>query len=343
MRRCPMRKQVPKEVPMTLPRRMATLLRMVLVVGLALPAGAMAEDDLGWHGNVHDGMATLFWGIPQSGYAEIAFSCHSGSQGAGFVFAFAPIHAVDGVEVTVTLEAGDIAIPIRTTGALMQMDDQFLLEGQVAIDAQLVALLDAPGLLSVFVEDGSVEYPLDGAREAAAALIAACGSGAATAGLATCAFDAWIEDSGPDALVIRDGPSGDAAAIGGMPGPYPGYDGTAYPTVSVTGASDGWFRIDGAVTNLYAPDDDVIVAFTGEGWVPGRALRLHVEGAALYDRPADDAAVAVDIGNGIDGALTVDRLYACHGPWAEVGGTYAGTRVRGWSNDTCESQITTCP
>ena len=126
----------------------------------------MAEDDLGWHGNVHDGMATLFWGIPQSGYAEIAFSCHSGSQGAGFVFAFAPIHAVDGVEVTVTLEAGDIAIPIRTTGALMQMDDQFLLEGQVAVDAQLVALLDAPGLLSVFVEDGSVEYPLDGAREA---------------------------------------------------------------------------------------------------------------------------------------------------------------------------------
>jgi len=26
-----------------------------------------------------------------------------------------------------------------------------------------------------------------------------------------------------------------------------------------------------------------------------------------------------------------------------VGGMAAGTRVRGWTQDTCESQITTCP
>lgn len=147
----------------------------MLLAGLMLPAGAMAEENLGWHGDAHDGMATLFWGIPQSGYAEIAFSCQAGDAMATFVFAFAPIEAIDGVEVEVTLEAGDISVPIHTTGALMQMDDQFLLEGQVALDARLIDLLTSRGMLSVFVEDGAGEYPLDGAREAAAALIETCG------------------------------------------------------------------------------------------------------------------------------------------------------------------------
>lgn len=313
-----------------------------VAAGLMLSAGAMAQYDPGWHGNAYDDMATLFYGVPQSDHVEIALSCQAGSKAANFVFAFAPIEAVDGVQVQVTLEAGDISLPIQTTGALMQMDDLFLLEGEVAVDARLIDLLGSPGMLSVFVEDGAAEYPLEGALDAAAALIQACGQDGETAAIESCDFEAWIEAEGPAAQVIRDGPSANAAASAGMPQPYKGYDGMAYPTASITGSRDGWFRIEEVVTNLYAEADPVTV-FSGEGWVPGKALGLYVESPALLDRPADDAAIAVDFSDGSENFLTVDRLYACSGRWAEVGGSYAGERVRGWSNDLCESQITTCP
>ena len=312
-----------------------------LAASLMLSAGALAQDNPGWHGTAHDGMATLFYGVPQSDHAEIALSCQAGDDTATFVFAFAPIQAVDGVQVVVTLEAGDISLPIQTTGALMQMDDLFLLEGEVAVDARLIDLLGSEGMLSVFVEDGSAEYPLAGATEAAAALVETCGQDADIAAIESCEFDAWVQGSGPNARVIRDGPSADAAAIADMPGPYPGYNDLAYPTVSITGSSNGWFRIKEAVTNLYA-DKDVVVAFSGEGWVQGKALALYVE-SELYASPSYDAAVAMEYDAGSDSFLTVDRLYACQGNWVEVGGTYAGNRVRGWSSDICESQITTCP
>ena len=323
------------------PRLVATA-RALLVAALALPSGVMAQDNPGWYSDAYDGVATLYYGIPQSDHAQIVFSCQAGSDTATFVFAFAPIEAVDGVEVEVFLEAGDISVPIHTTGMLMEMDDQFLLEGQVSVDARLVDLLTSRGMLSVFVEDGAEEYPLDGAREAAAALIEACGPGATMAETAvpeSCAFDAWKQGGGSNTLAIRNGPASDAATIADMPGPYPGYDGTAYPTVRITGARDGWFRIEEVVTNLYS-EQDAVVAFAGEGWVPGKALGLYVESPVLRENPADDAMVAVDFG---DDSMAVDRLYACKGTWVEVGGTYAGTRVRGWSQDTCESQITTCP
>ena len=327
---------------MTCSRRLCALPGAILIAGQMLCAHAMAEEPPGWHGYADEGMASLFWGVPQSDDAEISFSCQAGEDMASFAFAFAPIHAVDGVEVTVTLEAGDIIVPIKTNGALMPMDDQFVLEGQVAVDARFIDLVTSRGILSVFVEDGSAEYELDGAREAAANLIATCGQEAAPAARTSCAFDAWIEADGPNAQVLREGPSAEAAALAKMPGPYPGYDGEAYPTATITGAENGWFRVSRIVNYLYAERDPETV-FAGEGWVEGKALRLYVESSTLLDRPAGDAAIAAEIGDEGDNFFYVDRLYACDGGWVEVGGTYGTSRVRGWSNDTCESQITTCP
>lgn len=322
---------------MTLSTCSSVALRAMLAASLMLPAGAMAQDNPGWHGTAYEGTATLFYGIPQSDHAELSFSCEAGSSTATFVFAFAPI---DRIEVVVTLEAGDISLPIMTTGIVLEMDNQFLLEGKVALDGRLIGLLGSEGMLSVFVEDGSEEYPLAGAMEAAAGLIETCGQDADIAAIEICEFDAWAHGSSPNALVIRDGPSADAAAIADMPGPYEGYNDISYPTVSVTGSSNGWFRINEVTTDRYA-DRDLIVAFTGEGWVQGKALALYVE-SKLRASPSYDAAVTSEFDAGTDSFLTVDRLFACRGTWVEVGGSYAGKRVRGWSSDICESQITTC-
>lgn len=227
-----------------------------------------------------------------------------------------------------------------TKDIVLELDNQSLLEGKVALDGRLIDLLGSEGMLSVFVEDGSEEYPLAGALEAATALLETCGQDADIAAIEICKFDAWAHGSSPNALVIRDGPSADAAAIADMPGPYEGYNDLSYPTVSVTGSSNGWFRIDEVTTDRYA-DRDLIVAFTGEGWVQGKALALYVE-SGLRASPSYDA-VTSEFDAGTDSFLTVDRLYNCRGDWVEIGGTYAGKRVRGWSSDICESQITTCP
>lgn len=311
---------------------------------LLLPlAAAAAQEDLGWHGLAHEDSAMLFYGIAQSDQVELGFSCQARSNLVSFVYAFAPIEAVDGVAVQVLLQAGDIEVPIHTTGVRLEMDELFLLEGETALDARLIDLLSSRGTLLVFVEDGAAEYPLDGAREAAAALIETCATAVTGAAeVQTCALEAWLMDGG-DAGVIRDGPSEDAAALADMPELYPGYDGMAYPTVSLTGSRDGWFRVDSVLTNLYSPEGDVITAFAGEGWVPGEALALSVESTVLHAAPAFNAAVTADLDYGTDDTLIVDRLYACSGRWVEVGGIAAGKRVRGWTQDTCESQITTCP
>ncbi|WP_332685879.1 hypothetical protein [Devosia sp.] len=329
---------------MTLSRPVAAVFRALLVAGLMVPLGATAEENLGWHGDATEGGATLFYGIPQSGYGQLSFSCQAGSDTVTFAFFFEPVMANDGVEVVVLLQAGDIEVPIRTTGARMLMDDQFVLEGQAVLDARLADLLTSRGTLLVFVEDGAEEYPLDGAREAAAALIETCGPGAATAAIDICEVDAWVQGDKPKALVIRDGPASENGVIGHLPEPYQAYGETFFTAVRITGARDGWFRIDQAVTRLYGDDIEPEVAFEGEGWVPGHVLRLDVESPVLYAHPARDAPVAMnfDNGGGVD-SFIVDGLHACRGRWVEVEGVYAGNAARGWSDDTCASQITTCP
>ena len=94
----------------------------LIALSCCLPAMAMAEENLGWHGQSSEDGASLFYGIPETDHAPLSFSCTRGSDELTFVFAFAPINAVDGVKVQVLLEAGDISLPIATTGARIEMD-----------------------------------------------------------------------------------------------------------------------------------------------------------------------------------------------------------------------------
>lgn len=140
---------------------------------LAASIGVAAED-IGWHGNADIYGATLFYGIPNSGHAPISFSCEHRSDRLTFVYEFGTTGPAGGTEVEVLLEAGDIAVPIATTATRLDMDDLFILEGETVLDDRLTDLITSRGTLLVFVEDGSEEYPLDGAREAAVDLIENC-------------------------------------------------------------------------------------------------------------------------------------------------------------------------
>ena len=316
----------------------------IAITACVSPMAAQAEENLGWHGQKGEHGASLFYGIPQTDHAQLSFSCTQGSADLTFAFVFAPISAVDGVQVEVLLEAGDISVPIFTTGAQIEMDDSFILEGRTVLDARLTDLLTSRGTLSVLVEDGSEEYPLDGARKAAAALIETC-TGKAANSLASettqCELAAWVMKGAPADLTVRSGPGPDHAALATVPRPYTDGEEIYFPQVTITGSRDGWFRISEVITELHGgwPTDPVIT-FSGEGWLPGTMLRLWVESGRLWSLPSDDAPIAATFSSD---DFELDTLHACTGFWVEVEGAYGDQKPRGWTTDVCASQVTTCP
>jgi hypothetical protein len=328
-----------------LQHRLNSALRLAALLCL-MPISAQAGEDLGWHGHKDEHGATLFYGIPQTDFAPLSFSCTKGSNELTFAFAFAPINAVDGVAVEVFLETGDIAVPIMTTGFTIEMDDSFLLEGRTMLDNRLVDLLTSGGTLSVFVEDGSEEYSLDGAREAASALIETCTrANALPDEIASCENSAWIMKGAPADLAVRSGPGPDYPAVATTPRPYTDGEEIYFPEVTITGSRDGWFRISRITTDLYGGfEGEPAIDFSGEGWLPGNVLRMALEAPALLSQPSDDAPIAFNVrsADSSAGAFSIDTLLACTGLWVEVEGSFLDQRPRGWSRDVCASQVTTC-
>ncbi len=199
--------------------------------------------------------------------------------------------------------------------------------------------------------EGREEFPLDGAGNATRALIetsAGKAAGAPPSETVPCDLAAWIAKDAPAGLAVRAGPGADYPGVAAVPGPYSDGAETYFPEVRITGSREGWFRISEIVTDLYGglPTDPVI-AFSDEGWLPGNALRLRVESGRLWSRPSDEAPVAFtfdEAGSRSDGDdFRVDILHECNGSWIEVEGRYHDKRPRGWTDDICASQVTTCP
>ena len=336
--------------------RVNAMLRVAALCCLVSMA-ATAEERLGWHGKKGEGGASLFYGIPQTGYAPVSFSCAQGSDELVFALTFEPIGAAGDAKIEVLLQAGGIEVPIVTTGTRLEIDDLFILEGRTVLDARLTDLIAARGTLHVFVGDGAEEFPLDGAKEAAAALIETCVARAGqadSAGVATCSISAWSIDTDPDGLNVRALPESTATIIGTLPAARE-VDGDRFATeVSITGAKDGWLRISEGMVIDYIGDEPSEIVFEGEGWVSGSHLGLGLNYSILHSGPSHDSpTVATLSGNDADGLahgpdiFRVDRIHACQGDWVEVEGTLddgppVASRLRGWTTGTCSNQVTTC-
>ncbi len=153
--------------------RIAAAAIVLLSFGPAYQLPARA-DQVTWFGNRSEDGASLIYGTPDSGYGKIVFTCEAGQDDLMFVYEHEPINPQDGVEVDVLLSAGDIEVPVSTTGTRLEIDDAFILEGQTRLDKRLRDILTSSGTLTVTVEDGTAEYPLDGAAKAAGALLEVC-------------------------------------------------------------------------------------------------------------------------------------------------------------------------
>ena len=160
-----------------------------------------------------------------------------------------------------------------------------------------------------------------------------------------CEFQAYSDDSDPAGTNVQSGPGTSYSVIGVL---VPERDASGYvwsPEFTVTKFENGWFLIGDATTGQYGDGPDVRV-FKGPGWVSAKLVEFAIEDSNLRDGPSWRADVILNMANEtpwyFDG-LRVQTVHACEGRFLDVTlVNKAGDTRRGWINNICGNQATTC-
>lgn len=155
------------------------LLSVLLLGGSLLwqASTLMAAEELAWHGWSGEGAASLVYGVAESDHVILSFSCEEKGGPIQLVYSHEPKAARPDAAYDLVLTAGKSALHIETTGLRLEMDDLFILEGELAAGGEwdLLELLQAGDTLSVTVEGDVTDLPLAGAEASAAKLVETCG------------------------------------------------------------------------------------------------------------------------------------------------------------------------
>jgi len=194
--------------------------------------------------------------------------------------------------------------------------------------------------------------------------------GSSAAGATKCRFGAFVLESDPAGLNVRQTPGLSGKIIGVLPPVIAGDALDGYPVkveVAILGARHGWFRIADAHDNTALTGNAARPVFAGIGWVHGRKLTVKSQAQQGYLQPDETAARALHLrdGSGLDNDALVHagQLIACQGDWALVefaqdklsaamtkltviapaarAGLPAG-HFRAWVNRLCALQETRC-
>ncbi|MEO7253285.1 MAG: SH3 domain-containing protein [Casimicrobium sp.] len=183
----------------------------------------------------------------------------------------------------------------------------------------------------------------------------------------TCAFGAFVNETDPAGLNVRQSPSATAKILGTLPANYEDPDSPMVVRVelSVLASQNGWFLIDGASDNTMLTEKPARPMYAGKGWVSGKKLAIKTQASKARLAPNGAAATAFLVGNVLDGdSLSKPaQLIACTGKWVQIeyslseipkgdlpeikinpaakNGAQKG-RVRGWVNRICATQETSC-
>lgn len=147
---------------------------LATLAGFSAAPPASGEENLAWHGWSGEGAASLVYGVAESDHVLLSLSCEQGSP-IRLVYPYEPKTARDGGTYDLTLKVGKQVLSMKTTGARLDMDDLFILEGDLPKGTNLVSLLTGGKTLTVGVNHDVSDLPLVGAATAASALLEICG------------------------------------------------------------------------------------------------------------------------------------------------------------------------
>jgi len=148
---------------------------MVVVPAAILPAAAQdGEEHPRWFGGGYDDVTTLAYGIPDSDYVALHFSCAAGKPVVNAYVQDEESSAAVGALMQVRLSAGGQQVAF--SGKAMPNEDSGGkdLKGELPLDGTLRRILTATGTLEIVVDGHIQRYAMDGAAGPAAAMLAAC-------------------------------------------------------------------------------------------------------------------------------------------------------------------------
>ena len=183
----------------------------------------------------------------------------------------------------------------------------------------------------------------------------------------TCAFGAFVNETDPAGLNVRQSPSASAKILGKLPANYKDPDSPMIVRVelNVLASQNGWFLIDGATDNTMLTEKPARPMYAGKGWVSGKRLAIKTQASKARLAPNAAAETAFLVGNVLDGdSLSKPaQLIACTSKWAQVEYSLSDVakgdlpeiqinpaakhgashgRIRGWVNRICATQETSC-
>jgi len=150
----------------------ASALSAIVLMSAHRPSDA--EEELTWIGWVGEGAASLAYGLAESDYVLLSLACEKAGGPVLVYFPHEPEGAKDGASYRLILETGGRAATIETTGRRMEMDDLFILEGELQSGEELKALLGGTGTMKISIGEDVTELPLAASSEAVGEFLAVC-------------------------------------------------------------------------------------------------------------------------------------------------------------------------
>lgn len=145
------------------------------LMAAVLPAAAQDEEKPRWFGSSFDNRTTtLAYGIPDSDYVMLFFSCDIGKPVVKVYVQDEESSAAEGTLLPVRLSAGRQRIEFSEKAIPNEDSGGKDVEGHLPLDDTLRRILTAKGTLEIVVDGHKQSYDMDGAAEPAAAMLATC-------------------------------------------------------------------------------------------------------------------------------------------------------------------------
>ncbi|MGE0502710.1 MAG: hypothetical protein AB7I79_18460 [Rhizobiaceae bacterium] len=149
-------------------RRFCTALALLL-------AQPVSAAEMTWFGGGDELNAELRYGTADKSDTPISFYCTPHVKIVYVDYDFKPANATEAMEIDFTLSAGGIDIEVGAIGYGIEMDDGFVLEGQILFDQKFLDFIASDGVITATAEGKTEEFPLAGAKEVSGPLLETCG------------------------------------------------------------------------------------------------------------------------------------------------------------------------
>jgi hypothetical protein len=163
-------------------------------------------------------------------------------------------------------------------------------------------------------------------------------------GNSSCDVQAFTDDPDPSGTNVRSKPSIEGEVLATLPQSYLANGDAFSPELTLTDFQDGWFKVQQVRTGDYDGDGSKLL-FDGPGWISAKLISLELEGQTLHQRPDMGSPTTFSLMDDSEeqASIQITEFHGCSGAFVEVSVQRAdGLIGRGWTDDTCANQATTC-